>query len=458
MARAKSLGKKARGVRQKFLANRYHMQAVDQSLLTSSGLGYAHYQAPARSPAALAPQERRFYVDIGDLPDAMHATANGRTRRACVENAATGERWLENPLSGNRDQLWCHLDQGAIGWPAQHWLYGDMRLRGFFFGDISHRRHDNYQDVFKESGIGWVFSEMVLCTSIGNAPWRGCGHYGKMSEAADELFRNYGPDSMPAFETLYPHIVTRKTADRCSLPPLYGTQAHVEATWRAASEAPVFHSKGLTAKKGRWFQARRCWGAISDYIHEYVLVIFYIGMHLGWWKTLETSPLGEASRSWRSFDNGGGEQRPLPVAAGDGDGDEENHDVHGLGVRPEREHGPAPAGHGDPDRGVGASNYKVDKLAGNKNALLVVADILSKRSSVALIDGTVALSEFVDLEHGRAIVLGKTPAGCREYFESMAIDRVGFVWTPTVKLLQDITFYRRLGILLKPGGGVAEMA
>ena len=99
------------------------------------------------------------------------------------------------------------LDIGSIGWVEKHFVYRDIGCRGWWFTDPTHRRHDNCVSAHshKLAGLAFVLHEMTIVTSIGNAPWKRCGHFGKMADAAREYFDNF--DSKDAlFLALYPRI------------------------------------------------------------------------------------------------------------------------------------------------------------------------------------------------------------------------------------------------------------
>ena len=86
-------------------------------------------------------------------------------------------------------------------------MYQDIGCRGWWFADPTHRRHDNYVSAHshKLADLPFVLQEMTIVTTIGNAPWKGCCHFGKMADAAREYFDNF--DSKDAlFLALYPRI------------------------------------------------------------------------------------------------------------------------------------------------------------------------------------------------------------------------------------------------------------
>ena len=131
----------------------------------------------------------------------------------------------------------------------------------------------------------------------------------------------------------------------------------------------------------RWFQP---WSAV------YLLVHLYVGLHLGWWSLLETSPLA-----------GTAEPPNLELSeVDDPDGEAVPHIENPPEAPRQSTAGSCNVGHGDPERTVSGSNSRVDMLTGNKNALFVVAAIFGNVVSVTLFDILVPFTEIIDHENG----------------------------------------------------------
>ena len=78
-------------------------------------------------------------------------------------------------------------------------------------------------------------------------------------------------------------------------------------------------------------------------------------------------------------------------------------------------------GHGDPERMVSGGNSRVDKLTGNKSALL--AAILGNVVSVTFFDVFVLFTEITDHEHRRAKKMEKSRDGSVQWHWRMATTR-----------------------------------
>ena len=164
---------------------------------------------------------------------------------------------------------------------------------------------------------------------------------------------------------------------------------------------------------GRWFQPRRCWKQFAGWSAVYLLVLLYVGLHLGWWSSLETSPLA-----------GTAEPPNLELSeVDDPDGEAVPHIENPKGAPRQPTAGSCNVGHGDPERRVSGSNSRGNMLTGNNNALSVAAAILGNVVSVTPFDMLVLFTEVIDHEHGRALTIGQSRDGSVQWHWTMATTR-----------------------------------
>lgn len=134
-----------------------------------------------RSKAFVAPRplrplrsdERRYFVSISELPAAMQQRAECRSKRSCVETTDLGggkRRRLEVDWQETRIVLHSWADMGSCGYPSKFYMYLDQHLRGFFFMDPLHRRHDNTVNSVKGASLTWARMEMSIVSSVKDRP------------------------------------------------------------------------------------------------------------------------------------------------------------------------------------------------------------------------------------------------------------------------------------------------
>ena len=186
------------------LSNKHYALAMDHAFLTTVGCGLSRFEV-GDACAPLAPGMERFYVPTDSLPREIADVSPERSCRSCI--AFTDDDGVESTRfevcwGESRPMLLTHIDMCTTGWVWAQIFYTRFRARGWFFMDTSHRRHNNYLDSFKESQLILVYREMILCASINNSPWKGCGHFCKVEDAAREYFDNASWRD-PLFVALY---------------------------------------------------------------------------------------------------------------------------------------------------------------------------------------------------------------------------------------------------------------
>ena len=179
--------------------------------------------------------------------------------------------------------MFLHLDMGTTGWVWSQYWFTKHTLRGWFFTDSSHRYHNDFQDSFGMARMSLLRHEMALCTSINNAPWKGCAHFGKMQDAAHEFFATKDWTN-ELFTAMYAFIAW--DCSEGALDAAFGSAEHQQSVWEQLKAAPIFARKFVTTKSSRWFQSRRRWKEFRPWASAYLMIICFIGLHLNWWPDL----------------------------------------------------------------------------------------------------------------------------------------------------------------------------
>lgn len=273
-------GKFLQDMRQKKLANKYHLLATDHAFLTGTGLlGLVTFQA-AQPCAPLAAGCRRFYIAGESLPENLRSELRGRSRRSCLL-LPDGSTRLEVIWSQSRPRLFEVLDQGSIGWPSRFGLFdiGRGRLRGFWDCDVPHRVHNNTLLALNMCGLKAAKLESLLICCLSSGPWDSASWFGSISEAAAEYFENHTWES-ELFQQYYGQIAWERSEG--VLPHEFGTEEHMQLTYEQARQADVLLKKMSKPAEGRWFQCfsrpvshESSWGVLC-------MVLTYMGSVVGW--------------------------------------------------------------------------------------------------------------------------------------------------------------------------------
>ena len=191
-------GQKVPKLMTKKLANKSYIRCLDHALLCGTGLTLQSFMV-ADPPARLQPGEVRYPCSMADLPSEIQAICPGRVYKVCVQSADKKTTKFECSSGADRLLLQVCSDQGSVGWPSWYFLYFYLQVRGWFWADPAHRRNDNHLNSYGAAQISWVKNEMLLLVSLGSAPFKGCGHYGVYSEAAEEYLCSGRTSLCPPF-------------------------------------------------------------------------------------------------------------------------------------------------------------------------------------------------------------------------------------------------------------------
>lgn len=236
--------------------------------------------------------------------------------------------------------------------------------------------------------------DVALVINLGSGPWGSCAHFGKYSEAAAEYFSNMS-SADALFQELAPLLSFRAFDGKRSfeLP----SDELLQTFWDMGRDHSLFQNKGAKAQQNRWFHWTRRWRDTRGFVGFLLLALMCQGLALGWWATLEDSPLHRLLRQPEPAGDAGpqggphgGSEPPAPSSSSRG--------------------GPAAPGQVDASeaasdsRQVGSSNRGLDRWASKRNALQVVADIICSPA-------TPSLSEPIETEHSFALRDMKTQRG-----------------------------------------------
>lgn len=380
-------------------ANEDRMKGLDHGLSAGLGLSLAFFAAGQPCRPLLA-TEKRYMVPSSSLPFELRAIAPDRTHRACVWDGGAKAGRLEVQWSASRPLLHDCSDMGPSNWPSQYFLYSQAQIRGYFWFDLPHRRHDNVKNA-----IGKVFqivrSERTIIHSVWSGPWDGAAHFQGLREAASDYFGSMTADDQ-MFVLLYPRI-SEELGCLVSGAEV-GSKEHREAVWEVLPTLPCFHHKGFKAMNNRWFQMQKKIRGTAQFDAAVLLVIMYVGLVSGWWERLEDTPLMRSSAP-----PGAEVEAPALQALCDAPGaDQGAPPAHSVGRAPQQRSKRARP----PSKPVEFSNHGADTARGHcVNSVHLAGEILANPMHRILALIMERLSLPLEVEHGKEIVMTKTSRG-----------------------------------------------
>lgn len=392
------------------LANREFLRCLDHQWVRGAGISLADF-LPGRRLRALHATEERYYVE---LPCPI--TQEPR-RRSCIENKATGERFIEVPhviVDGARQpkMTWhCCQDMGPLGWPGMTWFFLKAGARGTQIWDRLHRLHNDRLDGISEAGLTMVRLEWAPVLNMRLGPFQKSGNHGLLMEAAREMFKRLDHSN-----AVYAHLYDSICHDLgCHTDPDFGSSCHMASVWKRLEGLMCNAARGEAMKLNRWWSweiraVHMLKGAGG--IHALFMLLIWVGYRRGWWKTYEQCPLSA------HFESPGEEAH----ADEDGAGDE---DALGSAADPQApEPAPAQAVLAEPsDQRMTVAKAKEQMKTTRKklsNIILYACTVMSRPLSIRLLRGLCMLPEPLHEAYAREYRLLQSRAGTLTMHQELA--------------------------------------
>jgi len=381
--------------------NADHLKALDHALRcgTMGRLTMASFQAVG-GPRALQADEERYFVPVTELPRELGEDL-GVTRRACVKDNVTGNRFLVIQWQGERNILHEVMDQASIGNPARYWVYQTQRLRGWNWFDPHHRRWNNWKADVKRSGAKSVMLETSLVVSMKKGPWSGAANFWKLSQTARSYFENFDAKDK-LFGLLYDDICTDFFHDK--VPANKGSEQHMSEVFQRCKSCPWFVKKGSKVKKSRWFQWSHEVEPLSEWYTVILLVLLFYSLSRGWYASIEKTPLHS------NF-------KPVSADADPADAPADNIDQH----LPDQADIAKKRTSQDEEKAFKATRQAQDMVH-------LCCNILCNRSTRRVMLCMWHLSEPVRIDHDKTVTMLKTQLSSVQWHQAMADDG----WRPRV--------------------------
>ena len=239
-------------LKQKRLANKEDAKASDWTVMQSTDLGGLKFWVDANPVRPLRGGERRFYMDVGELPAEVRAASRSATRRSCIQDSQGNARleciWSEIPSSLHKT-----LDMGSASWSAQAVVFDSRRgcVHGTYNADPPHRRHRHHILSIEHANLREMMTEVHIVLNTGSAPYGRSGFFGTFSFGGKQFFDSFDETSV-LFESKYPrlsHAMNKGKHD-----PEFGQARHKKKVFDWAKNCPLLGNRLEVSKEGRWYQ------------------------------------------------------------------------------------------------------------------------------------------------------------------------------------------------------------
>eukprot|EP00971_Amphidinium_carterae_P163419 3240344-Amphidinium_carterae.2 len=156
-----------------------HCIALDQSLRSSCAWGLASLR-PTRAPRPLAVWERRFRVEISELPEDLAVLCGARSCRSAIEDTRSNDTELEMVIEPDCKWLMNILDQSSSQWGGRCYLSYTAGLRFLHVADMFHRRSNDCKNALSQVGLNSLRLTASICINFRMGPWQESAHHHKM--------------------------------------------------------------------------------------------------------------------------------------------------------------------------------------------------------------------------------------------------------------------------------------
>ena len=375
-------------------------------MVLAFGKGYQHFAV--ESPmAALKQDERRYHIPVQDLPEEIQLASPGRSRRCCIMNTTSQSSKLEARWSEARPRLHEFLDMGAVSYQPRYYLYCGLPVRGTWFLDPPHRRHDNALNAWRKSHVSYVKNEVAMAMNMSKAPFGGAAFHWTVKECLAEYVASHTfKDKL--FQHLYPYIIFDWTEGQVDAE--HFDEEFMEAFFDEMPASASFRNMGSYSKENRWFQTPRRSIPFQRVWSLELLALARLGLIEGWFKTINDFGLFAHSVPTppRLRELGGPDQAPAEAPEGPGAEAVE---------APE-----APEAAAQALRRVAVSDQEPKKIAraSKRNGLHLKCSILCNRNTKNLMCFMARVMKSTMLEHGVTLEKLVTEQGCQDWYTAQA--------------------------------------
>ena len=130
--------------------------------------------------------------------------------------------------------------------------------------------------------------ELTVALNFMHAPFRTSANRGRVSEVAREYFANR-THACELYRHLYEDISLAMNGGRPH--PRLGEESHIRETFEQLRTLECYSKNFALAKLGRFHDFVSKVGRVQKYSSALLLMLLYIGLHVGWFKNIEETPL-----------------------------------------------------------------------------------------------------------------------------------------------------------------------
>ena len=172
-------------------------------------------------PGRLNADEKKYSVDMKDLPEDLWDDSPNMVRRAAVINEKTGVTRLAVDWRTKMPSAWGCTDGGADTWQHRLKLFYKLGVRGGEKYDPPHRAVRVRDRAINKADGAWVKSEYGVIFAYVRGPWSSEANFQLISGGSKERFANFDENFILFKNCCYERIC--RSRNNGALPPAFGT-------------------------------------------------------------------------------------------------------------------------------------------------------------------------------------------------------------------------------------------
>ena len=118
--------------------------------------------------------------------------------RWAIHNKKTDDTFLEIPWGESLPSIWSAIDGGADQWQQKLKQYYKFKIRGSERYDPAHRTTRCRERTIIAAQGSWIKAAFGVILSFVRGPWSSDANQQLIMNAAQEIWKNFGPDMQRA--------------------------------------------------------------------------------------------------------------------------------------------------------------------------------------------------------------------------------------------------------------------
>jgi hypothetical protein len=155
------------------------------------------------------------------------------------------------------------------------YMYSGLGLRGDLVPDICHKRHRGSLGAWHDAGLDAVRVECGIIMNLFRGPFGKHANLQVLKGVARQFYASETANNI-VYRSCYELIVRCQCEGK--LPHDFGSNDHIEATWRELPHSELFTTSGVMMKFSRWYSFTERARIIRRFVGEMFMILLVLGV------------------------------------------------------------------------------------------------------------------------------------------------------------------------------------